>query len=180
MALRVIAMVMVLLLVVGGIYGAYWYGTNQAQKKSDDQTAALQSQIDELKKQSKVNMTETPKEESGFLVVKEWKIKMPIDSKFSNLSYTIKTIDATEFATIISSELAPTNKCVGTPGTIGNISRSKTSPVGLGGVALESKKVGDYYYSWASIQNVCNSNSDLEASYVDQLAAAVKRAQASE
>ena len=180
MAVRVIAIVIVLLLVVGGMYGAYLYGTNQTQKKSDDQVAALQSQIDELKKQPKVDMTEPQKDQTMFFVIKEWNVKVPIDSEFSKLSYTIETIDATEYAAIVATELAPTDKCVTTPGTIGTISRSKTAPTGLGGVPTESKKVGEYYYSWSSIQNSCNSKADLEESYSEQLATAVKSVQATE
>ncbi len=173
---KVALVILILALIAGAGFAGYTYASNQAQKEQDAKVAELQAQIDAAKAGQQTNTVEETAT-SQVLTIKEWGVVFPVDSGYTNLVYSIEKSEDGEMAHIVATDLVKTAKCADNKGEIGIISRHSSPPKAIDGSATDDGvKVGDYYYAWNSIQNVCNSKADLEQEYVAQMEAAVQAA----
>lgn len=165
---RKILIGILLLALIGGVaYGAYWYGQQQAKKENEAKVAELQAQIDATKAgMQKSADTETSAED--YLAIKQWGIKVPLDPSYSDITYTIKkTIEGTEYAGVFAVRLASIGVCADYEGEFGAIIKNKPS-TGQDGRSFpleESLVLEGVSYTWSPSQNNCTTDSDLEDGY---------------
>lgn len=175
MAVRVIVIVSALLLVAGGIYGAYWYGQEQASKENEAKVAELQSQIDSIKAEAKDTAPNLDDANDGYLVIKQWGVKFKYNGDPTGLRYAIESNDGTEMVQFASTELTKMadskdseNFCDG--GSLGMMIKSNTKPATQAGANNSGQVavIDDTYYSYSFVQNACSMNKDVQAEQLRQ------------
>lgn len=91
---KVLLILILVLAFVAVVAGAWWYGSSQAQKQSDQEIANLQAQINDLKKES--TKDSSSEEDDSFIEISQWDVKVDAAGVPAQTTYAITNILAGE------------------------------------------------------------------------------------
>ena len=163
---------LVLLIIVGvlalslGLAGGYFASTTSKNTTAEKQISDLKIQNEKLKKELDVLTVNTDDSVSHFsyLNIPEWKIRMPLNDKYTDVVYRIKSELGSSYVEITSATLAKISTCVNYEGQIGTITKAKA-----GEVPEPSKHVTGFdgqIYMYKQFEQTCTSNpTQVEAPY---------------
>lgn len=174
-------LLLVLLLIVGAAMGGWWYGTNQAQKESDQKAADLNAKISKLQKELDDQKKQSKEADSKKLVITQWNVKLTPTK--SSMTYKIEKLDnGTEVARLTNKDVQALEKdstCQGEDGLyLATISREKSKTTDGETLGAEFvATIGDYSYYVTGSQGTCTENPS-EITYRSQLIEAAKTLEA--
>lgn len=158
----IVALVVALLAAAAGFVGGA-----ASQKSTYEQKLEKAAQdYASLKKELDVQSVGSGSDVSHFsyLNIPEWKIRMPLNDKYTDVVYRLKTELGSTYVEITSATLAKISTCVNYEGQIGTITRAKS-----GTVPEPAKQVTGFdeqIYMFKQFDQTCTSNPQgVEAPY---------------
>lgn len=135
------------------------------------QKTASQSQIDKARQESdslRDQLAEAgqPVAEPGvtYLTIEEWGIRLPLDEKFKDVKYRVRTRLSADFIELYSPTMAAIATCRDYQGEIGTIERAATGTVPVANSNVVG--IGEYLYMYKSKTETCTSNpANIETPY---------------
>ncbi len=164
---KILLLVIVTLIALGiGFSGGYMGAISSQKSQYTKKITALEADNERLKKELDVSSIDDTGDVSHFsyLNIPEWKIRMPLNDKYTDVVYRIKTEMGSTYVEITSASLDRIATCVNYEGQIGTITRAQA-----GQVPEPSKHVTGFdgqIYMYKSFEQTCTSNpTGLEAPY---------------
>jgi hypothetical protein len=163
---------LLLLVIVGvlsliiGLAGGFLGASSSKNSELNSKISSLQSENEKLKKELDVLSVNTDDTVSHFsyLNIPEWKIRMPLNDKYTDVVYRIKSELGSSYVEITSATLAKISTCVNYEGQIGTITKAKA-----GEVPEPTKHVTGFdgqIYMFKPFEQTCTSNpTGIEAPY---------------
>lgn len=125
---RALVFVFALLLLFAAAGAAWWYGQSQERKTLQPQIDSLQKQVEELKKlqsnSAQTDDSDSPlNNNSGYLVIEEWGVRIPITNDIKDAKYVIDNIALR----LYTQTMATINKRCEDQGMVGIVRNPQTS-----------------------------------------------------
>jgi type II secretory pathway pseudopilin PulG len=164
--------VLLLVVLVGIIAGAGWY-VYQSQKKTNASLDKTNQNIESISKSQKTVVDSTKsKDNTKYLVIKEWGVEIPLSADIEDATYTYKQIGDGSTAYLSTAKLTAMDPNCGPDKTsVGAIFRQTTAQhdenVKKDNPAVDvvgDVKVGNYYYGYNQAQAACSGTIDTAAS----------------
>lgn len=161
-----------LILVIVGIIGFTGWFVWQSQNKANDTLDAANTSKTATYTKQTTKVATNQAQESQFLVIKEWSVKMKIPPGLEGVKYGRGTVtggDIFVISTKTGEELGPA--CTVNETGFGWIQRSKTDITGPGGPSILNKAqpISGYYYYYHAPQAACASTNDSGAVEMPQV-----------
>lgn len=108
-----------------------------------------------------------------YLSIKEWNIRLPLDSKFKDVKYKVRTRLNADFIELYSPSLVPIATCRDYQGEVGTIERAATGTVPIPTANVVG--IGKYLYMYKEKAETCTTNpanleTPMKASLIKQFA----------
>lgn len=162
---KIILFVLLGLIIAGAVFAVGLTAGKSVQKE------ALQKEIDQAqqetaKLQTALENGDSVTDQPGvtYLSIKEWNIRVPLDSKFTDVKYRIRTRLSADFVEIYSPGLVPVATCRDYQGEIGTIEKAAAGTIPISNTHVVG--IGKTLYMYKPITETCTSNpANLETPY---------------
>lgn len=164
-----------IIVALGASFGGWWYGSFQAEQKSNQQISDLKNELNALNKKISVLEADTKKQrspESDYLIIKGWGVKLK--STKASMSYVIETYDGNQAVILTNTDVQKLGgNCDKDTGlaTISRYTDKMTETEASQGIYID--KIGGYYYYVVGSNGTCSDN-EAELAVRSELIAAAK------
>ncbi len=144
--------------------GGLLLGKNSAKQASDAKVTKVNQEVDSLREQ--LASVGEPITQPGvqYLTITEWGIRVPLEEKFQDVKYRIRTRLNADFIEIYSPTMAGIATCRDYQGEIGTIERAAAGSVPVANANVVG--IGKYLYMYKSKTETCTTNpADIETPY---------------
>lgn len=161
----VVLLVVGLLILLGLLlFGGWQLGKSSQQKVSDKKIEAISNEKTIL--QEKLNQAGESTDVAGvtYLKIKEWGIRIPLDAKYKDVNYRIRTRLNADFVEIYSPAFIPIATCRDYQGEIGRVERAAAGSVPVASTHVVG--IGKTLYMYSPKNETCTTNpAELETPY---------------